>query len=1063
MIDADTLRAGRYRVVSVLGRSTYAAVYEAHDTKLGDRVAVKVLSVAGSHREIAEAMFRKEVGALEGFRHPAVVRLIDHFAEPEAERLGIVLELVPGGRTLESLIAEVRAGRERRRPLRWRLEQLRGLLDGLEAAHRRNVIHRDVKPSNVLVDRDLDALKLADFGIARLLENYARGPVGVTLQGFYTRPFAAPEQVLRGEATFASDLHAFGLLAASLLAWNIPSPEFKSAQLSALLAPLRDEIQDPALLHELESTLADLLKDDPALRPRVPTIASVLSRLIERTTERVAVRVRFTASVRNKGRDSGCVSDSAMLADLNDGLRARYEPSRDRRTGEDSFVIRCYGKGLWALLKPADDAPEELVAVDLGRNQPALHARQRERAVLLPFSLTSGVGGSGAELINFLYEESEKERRREDERRRKESLLEVARFVLTRQRERMLRLRVQYSIADQDKRSDFGAKLAAAIQATSASDGEHDARGDYLKLQIVGVFPWEDDADTPDDLIDTWTTGLDTKSVFLLDGQPFATFHGYDVDSRMLSVRLKQRRKLPRQGELECKDLALEASVKRQESALDHLFEDTCVNPKLGHLLLYPEENGLAEVVPRKLIQSLEPPAEMLALVERALAAEDFFFIQGPPGTGKTTVITEIMAQLLTQHPEARILLTSQANEAVTNALDALRALAKRQGTGWRLLRDVRSERAGGESGMGFDASFQEWVEHTRDASGRAFASYAASAPAERVELVRKALAKWTERLDRVEDVRHDFAESVQVFGVTCLRVPTLYRRLRDVRFDWVIVDEAAKATPAEVLVSLVVGQRFILVGDHRQLPPFLDHQAEGDVAAAGLDPARARRSLFEELFDKVNPTNRETLRRQFRMHRSIGNFVGELFYADVGGLETGVPDHERTLDLGQFDRPHRVFWLDVAGRDIPDGTSWWNQQEIDAVARMLRQFEQELRGKGTKYTVAVIAPYTAQVERLRRSLVPSGRAWSALQLRVDTVDAFQGKQDDILVYSMVRVGEGEKRFLSDRRRLNVAFSRAKRLLLIVGHRASAEHSPRLAQALRLIPRDNILSEDDQR
>jgi serine/threonine-protein kinase len=531
----------------------------------------------------------------------------------------------------------------------------------------------------------------------------------------------------------------------------------------------------------------------------------------------------------------------------------------------------------------------------------------------------------------------------------------------------------------------------------------------------------------------------------------------------MLSVRLKLRRKLPRQGELECKDLALEASVKRQESALDHLFEDDCVNPKLGQLLLYPEEeNGLGEVIPRKLIQSLEPPAEMLALVERALAAEDFFFIQGPPGTGKTTVITEIMAQLLTQHPEARILLTSQANEAVTNALDALRALAKRQGAGWRLLRDIRSERAAHESGMGFDASFQEWAEHTRAASGRAFTSYAGSAPADRIEAVRKVLAKWTERLDRVEDVRHDFAESVQVFGVTCLRVPTLYRLLRNVRFDWVIVDEAAKATPAEVLVSLVVGQRFILVGDHRQLPPFLDHQTEQDVAAAGLDPARARRSLFEELFDKVKPTNREVLRRQFRMHRSIGNFVGELFYPDVGGLDTGVPDHERTLDLGQFDRSHRVFWLDVAGGDIPDGTSWWNQQEIDAVARMLKRFEQELREKGTKYTVAVIAPYTAQVERLRRSLVPSsGRVWSALQVRVDTVDAFQGKQDDILVYSMVRVGAGEKRFLSDRRRLNVAFSRAKRLLLIVGHRASAEQSPRLAQALRLIPRDNILPGDD--
>jgi hypothetical protein len=106
----------------VLGRSPYATVYEAHDRKSGDRVPVKVLSLAGSHREIVEAMFRKEVDALDGFEHPAVVLLRGRFTEPDAERLGIVLELVPGGRTLEQVIADVRAGKETRRPLRWRIE-----------------------------------------------------------------------------------------------------------------------------------------------------------------------------------------------------------------------------------------------------------------------------------------------------------------------------------------------------------------------------------------------------------------------------------------------------------------------------------------------------------------------------------------------------------------------------------------------------------------------------------------------------------------------------------------------------------------------------------------------------------------------------------------------------------------------------------------------------------------------------------------------------------------------------------------------------------------------------
>jgi eukaryotic-like serine/threonine-protein kinase len=150
---------GRYEVVGVLGRSLYATVFEAHDRKAGDRVAVKLLSLAGSHRDIVEAMFRKEVDALDGFNHPAVVALRGRFVERDADRLGIVLELVPGGRTLEQLILDVAAGCEVRRTLRWRVWQLRRLLGALEAAHRRNVIHRDIKPSNVLVDRDTDELR----------------------------------------------------------------------------------------------------------------------------------------------------------------------------------------------------------------------------------------------------------------------------------------------------------------------------------------------------------------------------------------------------------------------------------------------------------------------------------------------------------------------------------------------------------------------------------------------------------------------------------------------------------------------------------------------------------------------------------------------------------------------------------------------------------------------------------------------------------------------------------------------------------------------------------------
>jgi len=1049
---APTFHLGRYQALAVLGKTHYAEVFEALDTKTNERVALKMLTLSGTHRDIAQAMFRKEVGALAGFTHPAVVRMLDHFAEPQEDRLCIVLELVSGGQTLEKLIADVRDGNESRRPLRWRLEQLLNILDGLEQAHRRRVIHRDVKPANILVDQADDTLKLADFGVARLLENYGRGEPGLTLRHFYTRPYAAPEQVLHGDAGPAADLHAFGLVSAALLAWAVPEPSFKPGDLRSLLAPFRDEIPDSAAAGAIEECLAGLLAAEPAGRPRAHEVRRRLSELAERTVERKAVCVNFGPSAVKKAHACGCISKEAVLADLNEGLRVSYEPDKDKRTGADSFSLVCFGRGLSARFKPDARYAEHLFAVDVSRLEPSLHQRRKERALSVPFALSLGPG-SASELVQAAFEHFQVERRLLDERRRKESLLQVARFILERERERMLTLSIRYRALDASART----RDPESDPPNSAAPTHIEPRGDYLAVEVVDVRPAAPGEEAPEGLLDTWTVGLDQRSPFLFEEEQFATFHGYDAARRVLNLRLSSHRKLPRSGEFQCKDIAKEAALKRQESALDHLFENDCANPNLGHLLLHPEENHLGDVLPRSLLQDLEPKREMQALIEHALAAEDFFFLQGPPGTGKTTTITEMVGQILEQQPRTRILLTSQANEAVNNALTELRALAKKRGAPWRLLREVREDQTKGLSELGFDAGFAAWVDTTRKLAQEALARREANIPVEHREAVRAAVTAWTDALPHGEGIRRDYAESIQVFGVTCLRVPALWAMLREVRFDWVIVDEAAKATPAEVLVPLVMGRRFVLVGDHRQLPPFLDTQTEKDVAAAGLDPARARRSLFEDLFDKVPESNRRALRRQYRMHRSIGGFVGDLYYHDLGGLETGVKDEERTLALARFGGPHRVFWLDVNGHEQPRGKSWWNQEEVEAILKLLKRCSAELRQNGNDYSVGVIAAYSAQADRLRRFLRP--QMFPKLRLRLDTVDAFQGKQDDIIISSLVRVGASEHRFISDPRRLNVAFSRAKRLLVIVGSRSSALKSPGLARAVQLIPPENILAE----
>ena len=1070
MVERTLFCQGRYQVIRELGRSHYATVYEARDNKTDDCVAVKVLCLSGTHRNIAEAMFRKEVGALTGLKHPAVVGLISHFSEPERDQVGIVLELVRGGRTLEQMVSDVRSGNERRKSLHWRSEQLLALLEGLDSAHASHVIHRDVKLANVLFDPESDALKLSDFGVALLLETCGKKLPGVTLREFYTRPFAAPEQILHGEASSAADLYAFGLLAASLLTWQIPPTEFKEADLPAFLSPLQTEILDPELFREVESCLASLLNSTPTLRFRTPDVRRLLMKLVERTAKKAVIPVIFTNSVRKKGSDCGYQTVGEMLADLNADLRARYEKDLQK----DSFGIKCYGKSLWVHLVPSDDSPSRLLVVNIGQAEPSLHAHNRGYASFVPFALAGGEGNASP-LIDLLYEGYRAEQRRAEQREQKESLLEVAKRILEMQRKRLQRLRVRYKVVDtpQKESSDICRKFDTMFGSPTGGGREEKVgkgRGNYLKLQVLKVGPIDEgcggengglrDSLQAEDYEAVLADGLEKGVPFIYETQTFASFHAYDARSKTLTLRVDQQVNLDKEGDVECKDIAVEAVLKRQENALDRFFSGDTVNRRLGELLLHPERNELGDVVPLDLIQPLEPRDEMRSLVERVVAAQDFFLIQGPPGTGKTTVIAEVMAQILKRDPEARILLTSQANEAVNNAMEALGNLAKQAGLEWRLLRDVRSERTDRDVGYGVDAGFRDWLQSTRQSCEKALSACVETNGEAASEVVQSALRHWMERMSIQDDVRKDYAESVHVFGATCLRVPTLWKLLREVTFDWVIVDEAAKATPAEVLVSLVAGHRFVLVGDHHQLPPYLDNETERDLRESDIDPARARKSLFEEVFQRMPLANRTTLLRQYRMHRSIGSFVGELFYRDLGGLETGVADSDRALALSRFDRSHRVFWVDVHGKEEREGAgrrSCWNQRECDTIHKILKEVDRELQDRKEEYSVGIITPYAAQNQRLRRLL---GGGLSNVRLQVDTVDAFQGKQCDLIIYSLVRVGGGQIPFVSDPRRLNVAFSRAKRLLLIVGHLKSALDSSQIAEAIRMIPQTNVITEE---
>lgn len=233
--------------------------------------------------------------------------------------------------------------------------------------------------------------------------------------------------------------------------------------------------------------------------------------------------------------------------------------------------------------------------------------------------------------------------------------------------------------------------------------------------------------------------------------------------------------------------------------------------------------------------------------------------------------------------------------------------------------------------------------------------------------------------------------------------------------YDYVIVDEAARVSPRDLMVPMAQGKRIILVGDHRQLPHIIDEEVARQMELDGADVSETewlKKSMFEYLFterlkdleSQDGIVRRVTLDKQFRMHPVIGDFISRNFYERFNpeeriypGLSASVFAHNLP---GTGNRP--VAWLEVPaslGAHSRRGTSWIRQAEIDAIADQL--FEWMNCEEGKSLTFGVISFYKAQADLIRKSLNKLEADES--RLRVGTVDAFQGMEFDVVFLSMVR------------------------------------------------------------
>ncbi|WP_439924384.1 AAA domain-containing protein [Nitrobacter sp. JJSN] len=296
-----------------------------------------------------------------------------------------------------------------------------------------------------------------------------------------------------------------------------------------------------------------------------------------------------------------------------------------------------------------------------------------------------------------------------------------------------------------------------------------------------------------------------------------------------------------------------------------------------------------------------------------------------------------------------------------------------------------------------------------------------------------KLLEDWFLRVGRSSDFNAAMLSSAQIIAGTCVGIAGV-RGMEEVAYDLCIVDEASKATATEILIPLSRSKRSIIVGDPEQLPPFFEQL--GDDLLEEFEAEEVKATLLDRLLDDdagLPAGCRADLKSQYRMIEPIGDLVSTCFYKRK--LKSPVKSHGLKLSLA-FPKP--VTWYstqNLPGRfEEAEGLTFKNPTEVAQIRKILLRLEFVAKAQEERISVAVLSGYTAQVRLLGEMIQRGVAEWPSLDISCSSVDAFQGRQADVCIYSVVRSnGQKDLGFLRERPRLNVALSRGKSGLVIVG------------------------------
>ena len=463
----------------------------------------------------------------------------------------------------------------------------------------------------------------------------------------------------------------------------------------------------------------------------------------------------------------------------------------------------------------------------------------------------------------------------------------------------------------------------------------------------------------------------------------------------------------------------------RMRDALNMIFEEDGGVPLRDLLLgMVHDPAGTASLVPEMGGVRAQKAALRSGMNRAQIEASEhaihsrLTLIQGPPGTGKTYTAVRVL-EAWAKQDYGTILAVADSNVAVDNLLEGLLELgvrAVRLGQPVKVRENLREATMDAQMEIHeLNRELVEEIERNEKLSRRIKGMRGGKEKG----LAHRDLSRGWKEVRRIErEIRDDILDRCQVLCCTC--IGSGHDLLDGRRFSRVLIDEATQATEPASLVPLVRGSRqIVLIGDHKQLPPTVISRRAED---GGLS-----RSLFERLIDMgIEP---KLLTTQYRMHPSISEFPNTHFYQ--GLLEDGVSTDQRPAPMGMLwpDWESPIALVPVDGDELlsPDGASKENPAEASWAVKILIGLVEG--GEVDLSDIGIVTPYAGQVRAIR-DMIPE----SLQSVEVRTVDGYQGREKDVIIFSCVRSNkDGNVGFLSDPRRLNVALTRSRRGLVVVG------------------------------